>query len=77
MDSPKLVGQIWADQFVAQIVRTNDDENLPNCVRKRTKVARQELHAVPLLARFVPDLERTWKRTDIRAARHEEWERAF
>ena len=77
MDSPDLVRKIRAHQFVAQINHTSDDTNLPNHVRERAEVARQELHAVPLLGRLVPDLENPWKPSDIRAAREDEWEKAF
>jgi len=77
MDSPDLVRKIRAHQFVAQINHTSDDTNLPNHVRERAAVARQELHAFPLLGRLVPDLENPWKPSDIRAAREDEWEKAF
>ena len=77
MDSPELVRKIMANQFVAQINRTSQDECLPRHVRQRAIAAKQELPKVPLLQRLVPNLEKPWEPADIQAEREMEWERAF
>ena len=77
IDSPELAQKIRANQFVAQLVRTSGDDALPLHIRERARRARERLHAVPHLPRLVPDLDRPWQPRDIRAARVEEWERAF
>ena len=77
IDSPALAQKIRAHQFVAQLVYTSEDDALPMHIRERARRARDQLHAVPHLNRLVPDLGRPWQPRDMRAAREEEWERAF
>ena len=77
IDSPALAQMIRAHQFVDQLVRTSGDEALPLHIRERARRARGQLHAVPYLNRLVPYLDRPWQSRDVRAARDEEWERAF
>ena len=77
LDSPELALKIRANPFVAQLVCTSGDDALPLHIRERARRSRERLHAVPHLPRPVPDLDRPWKPRDIRAAREEEWVRAF
>jgi len=77
IDSPALAQKIRANQFVAQLVSTSSDDALPLHIRERARRARVQLPAVPHLSRLVPDLDRPWQPRDMRAAREEEWERAF
>ena len=58
-------------------MHTSGDDALPLHIRERATRARDQLPAVPHLHRLVPDLDRPWQPRDIRAARVEEWERAF
>lgn len=60
MDSAELLWNIKAHHFISRVIRTSDEANLTNHVRKRAELARQEFYAVPLLKRLVQDRERPW-----------------
>ena len=77
IDSPQISQKVRANRFVAQLVNTSGDESLPLHILERALRTRAQLPEVPHLGHLVPDLDKPWQPRDIRAAREEEWERAF
>lgn len=77
LDSPRLVRQIKAHQFVASVRAVVLDESLPADIREKARLTIQELPYVRGLGELVEDLDKPWDKVEVRRVRERALNQAF